>query len=132
MDKILKISSSGREVIGSYNRDLDLTATYQDVKYEFSRLTGVPKAIIMHFSREKRLFIPNSLNVVLLITNGNGNYHATGLKNYIGADGKPDFYSLGNDLVIKVESPAEDLIKDISNRLSIEINPFHVTNTRDN
>jgi len=51
------------------------------------------------------------------MTDCKGIYHATGLSNYNGLDGKPGFYSLGDDLEIRVSEQADRAIRDIPKQI---------------
>lgn len=120
MNNTLQIHGSRSSIINpKTGYDLDLKASYQGVTYDLSKITGA--AMVFHFSREDSLFTPDGLNIILLMTTGNGHYRATGLKKYDRGDGKPQFYLIGDDLEIKVESSADQAIKEFTRRIKKEI-----------
>ncbi len=96
---------------------LDLGAIYQNTKYDFSKITGSPRAMVLHFSRQGNVFVPDGLNIVCLITNGNGRYSSIGLVKYGKRNGESQFYSLGDDLEIRVTPPADGAIRGLSKTL---------------
>ena len=115
MNNILNIEGGRRGIINpNTGYDLDLRVIYQNTTYDFSKVTGAPQAMILHFSRQGNHLVPDELNVVLLMTTGNGHYRSTGLVKYDKGDGKPQFYSLGDNLEIRVTPLADKAIRDLS------------------
>lgn len=118
MNNILNIEGHRTGIINpSTGYDLDLRALYKNTTYDFSNVTGAPEAMVLHFSLQDKLFVPDELNVVLLMTAGNGHYRSTGLVRYDKGDGKPQFYSLGDDLEIIVSPSADQAIRELPRRL---------------
>ena len=118
MQNILKIEGGRTRIINpNTNYDLDLRAFYKDIQYDFSKVTGALQVMILHFARQENILVPDGLNVVLLMTTGNGHYRATGLTRYDIGDGKPQMYAIGDDLEIILAASADQTIKELPRRL---------------
>ncbi|GEM_PF-5141982 len=93
-----------------------LVAAYKNRSFEQSKITGgITKGhagVIFHFA--SRLTVPaDGLNVILLMTDCKGTYKATGLSAYDRGDGKPQFYTLSDDLEIRVDPSADKVIRNL-------------------
>ncbi|OGF60070.1 hypothetical protein A2W40_03370 [Candidatus Giovannonibacteria bacterium RIFCSPHIGHO2_01_45_12] len=73
--------------------------------------------MLFHLSREDGQQIPDELNTILLMATGQGVYRATGISLYDSGDGKPSFFTLGDDLELEVTESAERGIRDLASRL---------------
>lgn len=123
MNNILNIEGHKTGIINpATGYDLDLRAIYQNTTYDFSKVTGAPQAMILHFSRQDNLPISNGLNIILLMTTGNKHYRSTGLIGFNEIDKKPQFYHLGDDLEIKVTPSADEAILDLKEKMRQESN----------
>jgi len=81
----------------------------------------LPRAMILHFSRRGG-YISDELNVIFLATDWSGRYRATGISSYDNGDGTPQWYSLGDDLEIKLMPSADGAIRQLPSRLAAQDN----------
>lgn len=117
MENVLKVKGRVISVLALDAIISDLYAEYRGSTYKPCRVSGFPSAYIVHFAHENGSFAPDALNVILLITTGDGHYRATGLTRYDRGDGKPQLYLMGDDIKIQVETSADKSIRDIPNQM---------------
>ncbi len=117
MRKVLEIKGTAISIVPSPKTNVisDLSAEYKGKKYVISKVTGASSAYILHFFPQDEKFVPHELNIILLMTTGNGKYRALGMSEYDTGDGKPEWYSLGDDLEVKLEDSVDKAIRGISN-----------------
>lgn len=124
MANTLKITGGKTDLVYTSNRslvlELDLFAHYRDIQYNLSDIMGglrkedLKPVIVLHFSREDGKDVPNGLNKILLLTNCEGLYVATGASRcdvvsteQIDVKG----YKLDDDLKIYVDPSADKAIR---------------------
>jgi len=111
MNNVLNIKGT------NVNSEVILKATYNDRQYRNAEITGglnVGKAaIVIHFTPEDKKEIPGGLNRILLMTNCEGIYRATGIEKHTPDYRNTKWYSMGNDLEIRVDAVADDVIRNL-------------------
>ncbi len=92
-----------------------LQALYKGRTYDAYDITGGARnggaAFVIHFAPSDGVLKENGLNTILLMTNCDGTYKATGISYKDAATNKIKFYSMGDNLEIKVDALASEAIK---------------------
>lgn len=98
---------------------LFLTAEYQGRQFEIRRVLGFEhegkiSSGILQFNSEDRRETEDRLNYILVMTDFDEVYRATGVSSFPTFTGeKPSFYRMGDDLEIKMSESAKQGIKSV-------------------
>lgn len=124
----LELKITGRET-GIINPTtglaLELSTIYDGKKYALSQVTGgrseAGVGLVLHLAPDQREARSEGPCAILLATNCEGQYAATGIKSYDPRTGQPVFYTLSSDgsVAVNIDPSAERAVRAIPRQLRL-------------